>query len=129
MRRLVRSAARTACLVCVALCLAGWKEDDWGEQASKFVDNTVPALSRAIADAELRKRWETNMSTFHLELLVLIGSIDKQVTDLAIAELPPATATLPELQQYVLALHSQLKLLTQLEYELENGNNLVAAAS
>lgn len=111
-----------------AVCVGAWKDEDWGEQASKFVDNTVPALSRAIADAELRKRWEANMSTFHLELLVLIEAIDQQLTALTIAELPPTTSTLPELQQYVLTLHSQLKLLTQLEYELENGNSLIAAS-
>src|SRR5262249_37329012 len=38
------------------------------------------------------------------------------------------TAALPDLQHYVLQLHSHLSSLTQLEYELENGRAIVVAS-
>jgi hypothetical protein len=129
MRVYNRRIARVLALTCAAFCLSGWTDGDWGEQAATFVDTRIPELSHAIADVELRDRWERNTSTFHVGLLVVVSGVSDQLETLAIPQSPAADMSLPDLQQYVMALHAKLKLLIDLELQLENANRVIAAST
>jgi len=106
------------------MTLGGCK-DDWGDQASAFVDEQLPHLSRDLAKAELANRWERSMRLFNQALTMEVTVFAITLAKAGRPEIPTADADLRALWAYALAVQKQLNDLTGFELEISEARRLL----